>query len=128
MFVRFLLVSLLMISPLVSFANGVERGSIREAIQKSDEEMSGDLLDFVTDAIVAKCSLENASLENVSVVKSKTEIDQGVVDFFYRIEFTFVIEGQSEREVVSMEVAQYAISNPAIPNMEVLSISSRSCK
>ncbi len=128
MFVRFLLLSLLMISPLASFANGVERGSIREAIQKSDEDMRDDLLDFVTDAIVANCTFDNASLESVSVVKTKTKIDQGVEDVFYRIEFTFVIDGQSEREVITMEVAQYSISNPAFPNKEILSISSKSCK
>ncbi len=128
MFARYLLVMLLTISPLLSFANGVERGSIREAIQKSDEGMQNDLLDFVTDAIVANCSLDKATLENVSVAKTIKEIDQGVIDQFYRIEFTFVIEGQSDREVVAMEVAQYSISNPAIPNMEILSISSKFCK
>ncbi len=128
MFVRLLLVALVSIAPIAAFANGVERGSIREAIQKSDEKMNDDLLDFVTDAILAKCDIAKASLVNVAVIKTVTEVDQGVMDTFYKIELSFVLDGQTETEVVTMQVAQYAISNPAIPNMEIISISSNVCR
>lgn len=121
--------AVVLVLPLASFAsNGVERGSVRDAIQSSDERMEDDLLDFISDAVSTQCSLENAKITNVIIQKKDVEVDQGIIDSFYKIQISLLVDGKIEQETINLEVAKYYISNPAVPNKEILSITSAVCK
>lgn len=125
----FFVFAFILFFPLLSFAsNGVERGSVRDAIQSSDEGMEDDLLDFISDAVAAKCSLENAKILSVVIQKTDKEVDQGIVDSFYKIQISLSVDGKMDAESINLEVAKYYISNPAAPNKEILSITSAVCK
>jgi hypothetical protein len=128
MLLRSSLIALLLISPVLSIANGVERGSVREAIQESSDDMQEDLLDMVSDAIMANCSLESTSILSTKVVKTVDKIDQGSRDFYYNILLTLSVENGKSQETISVVAAKYDISNPSVPNKEILSISSNLCR
>ncbi len=125
----FIVSAFILLMPLLSPAsNGVERGSVRDAIQSSDEKMDDDLLDFISDAVATQCSLENAKIQSVIIQKTDKEVDQGIVDTFYKIQISLTVDGKTEPESINLEVAKYYISNPAVPNKEILSITSAVCK
>ncbi len=112
--------------PSLAFAHGVERGSVRQAI--ADFGMKEETKARVVQEVLARCQVKSASVITATAQEKIDEIDQGVTDFFYTLRIEALLPGSAQPSVILVEVAEYAISNPAVDNIELLSIESNICQ
>lgn len=81
------------------------------------------------DAINEQCNVaEDAKFQLNNVEVSKKTVDQNVADYFYTATFTATYLGKDEFTIVNKQLkvkaVKWAIGNPEIPSVEVLSVSS----
>lgn len=87
----------------------------------------------VASVVSQRCDLSGLyDVEWMSVSARQVMEDQGVVDTYYTIHLD-AIEGDGDqrpfyRTPIIVTVAEYAISNPSVKNIEVLSVKGSFCK
>lgn len=97
--------------------------------QAGAAEISRTVEARLIEAALDECSIAlDAEFTLQSVVVTEKEVDQGSVDTYYDAVFTVQFLGKDEFTVVTKQVrvkaAEYAISNPAVQNFEILSVTS----
>ena len=105
-------------------AHGVERGSILESLLGSDLDES--LSRQVENTLSDRCNLRGATALSTTRKTQEQTVDQNVTDRFHL--FRIIVEKDGMEEVILLRLAEYAFSNPGIPNQEILSLESSLCR
>lgn len=105
-------------------AHGVERGSILESLLGDDvnESLSRQVEDTLSD----RCNLRGATALSATKKTQEQKVDQNVTDRLHL--FRIIVEKDGMEEVILLRLAEYAFSNPGIPNQEILSLESSLCR
>lgn len=123
---KLLFISVFAISVLApaAHAHGVERGSIYESL--IGDGMSEELNREVRSTLRNRCNLLGAKALSATNRTREESVDQGVADRFHLLRI--IVEKDGMEEVILLRLAEYAFSNPAIANQEVLSLESSLCR
>lgn len=88
--------------------------------------LNSDVKTAMIEAVAQKCAVpQQASFELNSVSVAKIKVDQGVYDLIYSayLEASYLDANQaSVTKSVFVRAAKYAVSNPQIDSIEVLSV------
>jgi hypothetical protein len=112
--------------PSFALAHGVERGSVRQAI--ANFGMKEDTKALLVAEVLNRCKVSGASQITAIAQEREYKVDQGVTDRYFTIRIEALLPGTSQPEVILVEVAEYAFSNPTVDNIEILSIESDICR
>ena len=97
--------SLIILSSTASAGNGVERGSVMIKASGEETNISPEILKFLSKKL-ARCSSVNRSeyfeVSEVSIRREK--IDQGIIDYFYKIELNHISENAESLNKVTVEI------------------------
>ena len=100
-----------------AFAHGVERGSVD--YRKIGDALNGDVQNEINQYVSQNCAIENKTFSAVNVEVREERIDQGVIDFFYTVDFEVLVDGVVVGSL-QLEVEDIAISNPAFDPVNVI--------
>jgi len=90
--------------------------------------MKEDTKARVVAEVLARCQVNGAAEITATAEEHSEEIDQSVTDRFYSLRIEARFPGAKTSALIQVEVAEYAFSNPAVDNIEILSVQSDICR
>lgn len=116
---------LLLLSPL-GHGHGVERGFVEDALSRM--RMAEETKGKISNALAERCDLSQATAAWGEARIVSEEVDQGAKDYYYDVRLEMTLANDANPTTVWVKAAEYAISNPTVENVEILSIESSLCR
>ena len=101
----------------------------QEPVFKKDSHLPAELQALVLEAVRTECSEEIYGLIEDTTTYKAAHVDQGVTDYMYTTWLKGTINFDKVHPVgvdIRVKSAQYAWSNPSVPNLQVLEVASYS--